>query len=39
MLERLRQDHVAGDMQKPCVEANFNRGRCVLQRLKASYNA
>jgi hypothetical protein len=39
MLERFRQDHVADNIQKPYVEANFNRGCCVLQCLKVSGNA
>lgn len=34
MREQLHQGHVEGDTQHAHVGANFNRGCCVLQRLK-----
>jgi hypothetical protein len=38
MLERSRQGHIEADIEHAYVNANFNRGRCVLQRLKRRDN-
>ena len=38
MLERSHQGHIEADIQHAYVDANFNRGRGVLQRLKRGDN-